>query len=268
MPEDGLAPTAMNADIMRSAASAGLIITEGDADLGQRPGRYRHARSLLRGADRWLESGNKAVHARGDKIVVQLWHTGAISHDRFHGGNPPPAPFGGSRRGARSMWKAEGYVETSLPRTPTSTNCRASSQISAHSCRNALDAGFDDVELRGAHRYLLDSFLRDSSNLRTDRYGGSIPNRARFLIEVAEACAAEIGGDRLGVRLAPVSPANGAHDGNPAAVRICRGAAQPAGSRLSRRGGGATGGPRDHAPFDYEALRSRFDGRWMLNNGW
>lgn len=133
----------------------------------------------------------------------------------------------------------------------------------------ALDAGFDGVELHGAHGYLLDAFLRDGSNHRTDTYGGSIENRSRFLIEIAEACAKAIGPDRLGIRISPVSTAGDSHDSDPQALfnhvvdRL----------RLLRLAyvhvvEGDTGGARDNLPFDYPALRDRFQGVWMVNNGY
>ena len=133
----------------------------------------------------------------------------------------------------------------------------------------AIEAGFDGVELHGAHGYLLDAFLRDGSNHRQDAYGGSIDNRARLLTEVAAACAAEIGADRLGVRISPVSPANDSHDSDPQALfnhvveRL-----DPLGLAFIHVVEGATGGARDNQPFDYAALRRRFRGAWMVNNGY
>ena len=133
----------------------------------------------------------------------------------------------------------------------------------------ALEAGFDGVELHGAHGYLLDAFLRDGTNHRTDSYGGPIENRARLILEVANACAKAIGANRLGVRLSPVSSAGDSRDSDP----------QPlfnhvvAGLNLLRLAyvhvvEGETGGARDSIAFDYDALRERFDGDWMVNNGY
>jgi N-ethylmaleimide reductase len=135
--------------------------------------------------------------------------------------------------------------------------------------RRAIEAGFDGVELHGAHGYLLDAFLRDGSNHRTDSYGGSIANRSRLLIEVATAVSAQIGADRLGIRLSPVSPANDSKDSDPQALfnevveRL-----NPLGLAYLHIVEGATGAARDYLPFDYDALRSRFDGIWMVNNGY
>ncbi|MGH8043672.1 MAG: alkene reductase, partial [Stenotrophomonas sp.] len=136
--------------------------------------------------------------------------------------------------------------------------------------RNAITAGFDGVELHAANGYLIDQFLRDGSNLRTDEYGGSIENRTRLLDEVVRAIAAEIGAERTGVRLSPVTPANDAHDSQPQPLF------ERAVERLDAIGGlafihvieGATGGPRDNIAFDYAALRAKFRGPWIANNGY
>jgi N-ethylmaleimide reductase len=125
------------------------------------------------------------------------------------------------------------------------------------------------VELHGAHGYLLDAFLRDGSNHRTDAYGGSIENRARLLLEVTEACAKAIGADRLGVRISPVSTAGDSHDSDPQKLF------DHLVDRLNLIGlayvhvvEGETGGARNSLPFDYAALRDRFAGTWMVNNGY
>ncbi|MNR01498.1 N-ethylmaleimide reductase [compost metagenome] len=132
-----------------------------------------------------------------------------------------------------------------------------------------MAAGFDGVEIHGANGYLLEQFLKDGANLRTDGYGGSIENRARLLLEVTAAVAKEIGAERTGVRISPVSPANGISCGDP----------QPQYDylveRLSALGvvylhviEGATGGPRDVAPFDFASLRRRFKQSYLANNGY
>jgi N-ethylmaleimide reductase len=133
----------------------------------------------------------------------------------------------------------------------------------------AIEAGFDGVELHGAHGYLLDAFLRDGSNHRTDRYGGSIENRARLLLEVAAVCAKAIGADRLGVRISPVSTANDSHDSDPQALfnHVVEGL-NPLGLAYLHVVEGETGGARDSIAFDYTALHDRFDGAYMVNNGY
>jgi N-ethylmaleimide reductase len=265
---EGLVPVAINAEYYAQRASAGLIITEatqvspsaqGYIDT---PGLY-----TLEQVAGW-RAVTDAVHARGGKIVVQLWHTGRMSHTSFHGGRPPGAPSA-IRANANVFVAGEGFVPTSMPRAlELAEISQVVADFRATSAR-AIEAGFDGVEVHGAHGYLLDSFLRDGPNHRTDRYGGSIENRARLLIEVTEACAKEIGTSRLGVRIAPVSPAGDSHDSNPQPLF------EYVVEQMNRIGvsfidvvEGATGGPRDNAPFDYEALRSRFDGIWIVNNGY
>jgi N-ethylmaleimide reductase len=139
-----------------------------------------------------------------------------------------------------------------------------------HAARCAMDAGFDGVEVHGANGYLIEQFLRDSINDRTDAYGGPIAHRARLLIEVMQAIVAEIGGGRTGLRLSPVTPANDAGpDSDPQALYE-HAVAQlaPLGLAFLEVVEGSTGGPRDFAPFDYAALRRRFGGPWMVNNGY
>jgi len=134
---------------------------------------------------------------------------------------------------------------------------------------NAIEAGFDGVEIHGANGYLLEQFIKDGANQRTDAYGGSIENRARLLLEVTAAVIEEIGADRTAVRISPVSPANGISCSDP----------QPqfdyVAEQLSALGivylhvvEGATGGPRDAVPFDFDALRSRFKHTYLANNGY
>jgi N-ethylmaleimide reductase len=141
--------------------------------------------------------------------------------------------------------------------------------------RNAIEAGFDGVEIHAANGYLIEQFLKDSANDRTDAYGGSIANRTRFLMEVARAITAEIGGGRTGIRLSPVTPANDIGQDSDAQALYTHVVAQLAPLNLAycHVVEGATGGPRDLTaqgvkPFDYAALRALFPGAWMVNNGY
>jgi len=134
---------------------------------------------------------------------------------------------------------------------------------------NALEAGFDGVEIHGANGYLLDQFAKDGTNKRTDAYGGSIENRAKLMLEVAKVVTSEAGPERTGIRISPVTPANDVSDSNP----------QPLFDYIVDHLNaqklvyihvieGATGGPRDIAPFDYGSLRKRFKGAYIANNGY
>ena len=210
-----------------------------------------------------------AVHAKGGKIFVQLWHVGRMSHTAYQpDGQAPVAPSAIAPK-AKTFVAGQGMVDCSVPRALETAEISGVVQDFRSAARNAIDAGFDGVEIHGAHGYLIDAFLRDGSNHRTDAYGGSIENRARFLLEVMAAVTAEIGADKVGIRLSPVSPVNDSHESNP----------QPLFEYVVREleklhpvfihvVEGHTGGPRDNAPFDYAALRKLYSGIWMVNNGY
>lgn len=266
---DNLVPSEFAAEYYSQRATAGLIIAEATQISAQAqgysntPGCYNDAQVAG-----WKKVTD-AVHAKGGKIFVQLWHTGRVSHTSFqHGGKAPVAPSS-IKADTKTFIAGQGFVDVSIPRALLLNEIPGIIADFRHSAMCAMEAGFDGVELHGAHGYLLDAFLRDGSNLRTDAYGGSIENRTRLLFDVASAVSDEIGADHLGVRLSPVSPANGANDSDPQALF------NYVIERLNTLGlayihivEGATGGDRDNMTFDYQALRERFDGVWMVNNGY
>jgi len=209
-----------------------------------------------------------AVHAKGGTIVVQLWHTGRVSHVSFQ--KDGAAPVGPSAiRAKTKTFASGGFVDCSTPRALALDEIPGIVEDFRHASTCAMEAGFDGVELHGAHGYLLDAFLRDGTNHRTDRYGGSIENRARLLLEVTTACAQAIGADRLGVRLSPVSTAGDSHDSDPQALfgHVVAGLSRHKLAYLHVVEG-ETGGARDGIPFDYARLRAAFDGVSMVNNGY
>ena len=214
----GLVPGPFAAEYYAQRASAGLIVTEATQISAQAqgysdtPGCYDDAQVAG-----WRKV-TEAVHAKGGKIVVQLWHCGRVSHTSFQ--KDGAAPVGPSAIAAKTKtFLAEhGFVDCSTPRALRLDEIPGIVADFRGASLRALEAGFDGVELHGAHGYLLDAFLRDGTNHRTDAYGGSIENRARLLLEVTEACAEAIGADRLGVRLSPVSTAGDSHDSNPQAL--------------------------------------------------
>ncbi|MEP7209355.1 MAG: alkene reductase [Alphaproteobacteria bacterium] len=265
----GLVPGEFAAEYYAQRASAGLIIAEATQISPQAqgysdtPGCYTDAQ-----ISGWRKV-TAAVAAKRGAIIVQLWHTGRVSHTDFQEYRAPPVGPSAIRANTKTFISGQGFVDVSTPRALSLLEIPGIVSDFRNAARHAIEAGFDGVELHGAHGYLLDAFLRDGSNRRTDGYGGSIENRARLLLEVAVAVAAEIGADRMGVRLSPMSPANDSKDSDP----------QPLFNyvveQLSLLGAayvhvveGATGGARDYAPFDYAALRDRFDGVWMVNNGY
>jgi N-ethylmaleimide reductase len=265
----GLVPSAFAAEYYSQRASAGLIIAEATQISAQAqgysdtPGCYSDAQ--IAG---WRKV-TEAVHAQGGTIVVQLWHTGRVSHTSFQKGGQAPVGPSAIRADTKTFIAGRGFVDVSTPRALEGSEIPGIIADFRHASARAIEAGFDGVELHGAHGYLLDAFLRDGSNHRHDAYGGSVENRARLMTEVAAACAAEIGADRLGVRISPVSPANDAHDSDPQALfNHVMDRLDPLGLAYVHVVEGATGGARDNAPFDYGALRSRFRGAWMVNNGY
>ncbi len=266
---DGLEPVALNAEYYAQRATAGLIITEATQVSVEAQGYIDTPGLFTPGQVRGWKEVNAAVHAAGGKIVVQLWHTGRMSHTSFQPDGRAPGAPSAVRANSKVFVAGEGFTDTSTPRALELGELPQVIDDFRSTCAKALEAGFDGVEIHGAHGYLLDSFLRDGANHRTDAYGGSIENRSRLLLEVTEACVKEIGGGRLGIRLSPVSPAGDSHDSNPQPLfehiveRL-----NPMGLGFIDIVEGATGGPRDNAPFDYAALRDRYDGAWMVNNGY
>ncbi|MEO8366263.1 MAG: alkene reductase [Pseudoxanthomonas sp.] len=203
----GLVPDASTALYYRQRATAGLIVTEGSPvsmeGRGQAftPGIYSKAQVAG-----WRKVTD-AVHAEGGKIFVQLWHVGRSSHTSHQNGAPPVCPVAVAAAGQVAYAFDTDGVARPLPVSPP--RALASEEIPrvtadfVRAARNALDAGFDGIELHGANGYLFEQFINGGLNLRADRYGGSIENRLRFTLETIDAIAAEIGSERIGIRLAP-----------------------------------------------------------------
>lgn len=264
----GNVPTALMAEYYAQRATAGLIVAEATQVVPEGQGYQDtpgiHSAEQVAGWKRVTD----AVHAKGGKIFLQLWHVGRVSHvDLQPGGQAPVAPS--AIRAKTKTFVGGTFVDVSEPRALHLDELPAIVEGYRKGAANAIAAGFDGVEIHGANGYLLDQFLRDGINQRTDAYGGSIENRARLLLEVTEAIVKEIGAERTGIRLSPVTPANDAVDSNP----------QPLFNyvveQLDRLGlvyihviEGSTGGARDNLPFDYGALRSRYRGAWIVNNGY
>jgi N-ethylmaleimide reductase len=253
----------------RQRASAGLIITEGSQVSPEGQGYIDtpgiHNAEQVAGWRRVTD----AVHAAGGRIVVQLWHVGRVSHVSLQpGGRPPVSPT--VRQAATKTYIAGGFAPVSAPRALAAAEILGVVASFRAAARRAIEAGFDGVEVHGANGYLVDQFLRDSINDRTDEYGGTIPNRVRFLVEVMRAIAGEIGGGRTGLRLSPVTPSNDAgQDSDPQALfEHAFAELAPLGLAFVEVVEGATAGARDFAPFDYAALRRRFGGAWIVNNGY
>ncbi|MBC8154236.1 MAG: alkene reductase [Bacteroidetes bacterium] len=199
----GNIPNDMMAKYYAQRASAGLIVTEGTSPS---PNGLGYARIPGIYSPEQVEGWKKvtsAVHEKGGAIFVQLMHTGRISHiANIPAGGEILAPSAITAAG--DMWTdSDGMQPHTAPREMTTADIKTAIQEFVKAARNAVEAGFDGVELHGANGYLIEQFLSARSNQRTDEYGGSIENRSRFLLEVAGQTIAAIGADKVGVRLSP-----------------------------------------------------------------
>jgi len=261
-------PTPLAADYYGQRASAGLLITEASqvSQQGQgyqdTPGIY--SKDQVAG---WRKVTDR-VHERGGKIFIQIWHVGRISHvDLQANGAAPVAPSAVPARGKTFVNGT--FADVSAPRALELSEIPGIIDDFKRATRNALEAGFDGVEIHGANGYLLDQFAKDGANKRTDAYGGSIENRAKLMLEVSKAVVAEVGPERTGIRISPVTPANDVSDSNPQPLfdHIVDGL-EALKLTYIHVIEGATGGPRDIAPFDYGSLRKRFKRAYIANNGY
>jgi N-ethylmaleimide reductase len=213
----GNVPTALTAEYYAQRASAGLIVTEATQVSPQGVGYPGtpgiHTDAQVAGWRRVTD----AVHAAGGRIMLQLWHVGRISHPLLQpGGALPVAPSAIAARG--EAFTLQGMKPFPTPRALETGEIAGIVVDYAAATRRARAAGFDGVEIHGANGYLIDQFLRDGSNRRTDGYGGSIESRARFLLEVTEAVVGAWSADRVGVRLSPTNPFNDMSDSDPLAT--------------------------------------------------
>ncbi len=265
----GLVPGPLAAQYYAQRATAGLIITEATQVSAQAQGYADTPGCYTDDQVRGWRRVTDAVHAKSGRIFVQLWHTGRISHTGFQKDGGAPVGPSAIRAKTKTFVAGQGFVDVSMPRALELQEIPGIIEDFHHATLCALKAGFDGVEVHGAHGYLLDAFLRDGTNHRTDAYGGAIESRARLLLEVTRACAAAIGTGRVGVRLSPVSTAGDSHDSNPQALfnHVVEELNRP-GLAYLHVVEGETGGARDNLPLDYAALRDRFDGAWMVNNGY
>lgn len=264
----GLVPGPQTAEYYTQRASAGLIISEASQISQQGQGYQDTPGIYTQDQVAGWRVVTDAVHAAGGKIFLQLWHVGRISHvDLQKDGAAPVAPSAIPAKG--KTFVNNGFVEVSEPRALELKELPGIVADYRKAAAHAIKAGFDGVEIHGANGYLLDQFAKDGANHRTDAYGGSVENRARLMLEVATAVTEEIGAGRTGIRLSPVSPANGISCSDPQAQfdYIVR--------ELDKLGlvylhivEGATGGARDNAPFDYDALRAAFRNTYIANNGY
>ncbi|MFG1853342.1 alkene reductase [Actinomadura geliboluensis] len=201
-------PHPLTADYYAQRASAGLIVTEGlwPHVLGKGgpgiPGLVTDAHVAG-----WREI-TAAVHAAGGTIFAQLWHVGRMTHPLNLPDRATPVAPSAVRIESEPIYTAEGDVEHVTPRAMTTAEAEAAVAGFAAAARNAIRAGFDGVEVHGANGYLIQQFLAENTNRRTDRFGGSRNGRLRFALDVVEAVAAEVGPERVGLRVSPHNPEN------------------------------------------------------------
>lgn len=213
----GNVPQALNAEYYVQRASAGLIVTEATQISPQGVG-YPSTPGIhsVEQVEGW-KLVTQAVHKHGGRIFLQLWHVGRISHPSLQpNGELPVAPSAIAPEGMAATY--EGMQPFVTPRALETHEIPQIVEQYRQAAQNALEAGFDGVEIHSANGYLLDQFLRDGSNHRTDEYGGSIENRARFLLQVIDAVTSVWGADRVGVRLSPSGTFNDMRDSNPEAL--------------------------------------------------
>nr|WP_153492033.1 alkene reductase [Sinorhizobium meliloti] len=264
----GFVPSDLAAEYYAQRASAGLLISEA-TQISQQGQGYQDTPGIYSQAqiDGWRKV-TTAVHAKGGRIFVQLWHVGRVSHvDLQESGATPVAPS--AIRAETKTFVNHAFVDVSDPRALELDELPGIVNDYRRAAANAVAAGFDGVEVHGANGYLLDQFAKDGANVRTDAYGGSIENRARLMLEVTAAVVEEIGAERTGIRLSPVSPANGVSTSDPQAqFEYIVDQLDALGIVYIHVVEGATGGPRDVAPFDFGSLRRRFKNTYIANNGY
>lgn len=265
--DPGSIPNAMMSEYYRQRSGAGLIISEATgisvegSGWPAAPGSWNEAQ-----VEGWKLT-TQAVHAAGGRIVMQLWHMGRLVHPDFLGGEAPVSA---------SATTAPDHAHTPTGRKPYEQAKEASKadivrivEDYARAAQNAKDAGFDGVQLHGANGYLVDQFLRSSTNLRGDEYGGSPENRTQFMREVLEGLIAVWGADRVGIRLSPNGETQGCDDPDPAstfgaAARVLE-ELKVSWLELRQPGPNGTFGRTD-VPMQDALIRSHYSGPLVLNS--
>jgi N-ethylmaleimide reductase len=211
----GHIPTTLNAEYYAQRCSAGLIISEGTAISPQAQG-YPNAPGIYTAAQiaGW-RSVTHGVHARGGRIIMQIAHNGRNSHSSLLPDEGLPEAPSAVLPNIPALTRDFQQVPAEIPRALETSEIAAIVAAFRQAALNAMEAGFDGVELQGANSHLIEQFLEDGTNQRADAYGGSKENRARFLLEIVSEVTAAIGADRLGVRLSPFGQYGGIHDSDP-----------------------------------------------------
>ena len=269
---DGNVPHSAASDYYSQRASAGLIVAEATQVSDTAQG-YPSTPGIHTGAQvKAWSTVTDAVHQAGGRIVLQLWHVGRVSHPIYQPGGRLPVAPSALAAPEQTMGPDGSMLDFPVPRALDEEEIFGYAAEFASAAKRARDAGFDGVEIHAANGYLIDQFLRDATNLRSDSYGGSVDNRIRFLREVVEAVAATWSVERIGVRISPQNSFNGMSDRDPQALftRVAEllgelGVAylhviEPIGPHPMA----SPPGSRPLAP----AIREAFDGVLILNGGY
>jgi N-ethylmaleimide reductase len=268
--DDAGVPGELQATYYSQRASAGLIVTEATNISAQGKGYILTPGIWSPEQVAGWKLTTKAVHDKGGRIFLQLWHVGRVSHPDIQlGGALPVAPSAVAAENQQA-YTYDGFKPLVTPRALETAEIPGIVADYAHAAQCAKDAGFDGVEIHSANGYLLQQFLSDKTNKRTDRYGGSVENRTRIVVEVAEAVVKVWGGDRVGIRLSPLTKFADIGDSNPEPVYLSLiDQLNPLGLAYIHVIEGDTGGDR-HPPgsFDLQKLRRTFRGLYIANNGY
>jgi N-ethylmaleimide reductase len=262
------APHALNAEYYAQRATAGLIISEGTQISPEGKGYFGTPGIYSAEQVAGWRLVTDAVHRNNGRIFAQLWHVGRISHTSLLHGQAPVGPTAVAANA--KTFDGAGFVDVSTPRALSVEDIARLAGDYRRAALNAKEAGFDGIELHAANGYLIDQFLRDSVNTRSDRYGGSVENRTRLLTELLQALTDVWAADRIGVRFSPFSSFGDISDSDPMTT-FGHAIAKASGFGLGylHMVEGETGGSRILPPgASIAALRGQFQGAYMANNGY
>lgn len=263
----GNVPQNLNIEYYGQRASAGLIITEASqispqgAGYPNTPGIYNQEQVAG-----WKPIVD-AVHAKGGHIFLQLWHVGRISHPSMQPEGALPVSASALKPEGDAI-TYEGLQPFVTPRALETNEIPAIIEQFKTAAINARDAGFDGVEIHAANGYLLDQFLRDGSNKRTDQYGGSVENRIRLTLEVTQAITEILGGDRVGIRISPINSFNSMNDSKPKETFLSLAEQLNQFNLAYLHVVEHDMANQNPSPFDCNSLRKAYQGLYMANGGY
>lgn len=269
--QPGDVPQAMNVEYYAQRASSGLIISEA-SQISQQAQGYAWTPGIYTDAQQagWQQV-TEAVHAKGGRIALQMWHVGRISHTCFQeNGGAPVAPSAINAEGSQCFAlndSGAAYAPVSTPRALALEEIPGVIEQYRQATRRAKHAGFDMVEIHAANGYLLQQFMSTNSNLRSDAYGGSLENRARLTLEVVDAVIAEIGAERVGIRIAPHFVAHGIADAEAMALYLAHALSERGIAYLHIAEPDWAGGPLLSDSFRQQ-LRAAFTGTLICCGGY